>query len=72
MSEKVSVNMEREKNRINAMKWNWRYQYNLMISDGLIGKYRNLNIGISVHTCDMSQFCLLKGPGNKDNSNEHI
>ena len=66
MSEKVTVNMEREKNRINAMKWNWRYQYNL------IGKYRNLNIGISVHTCDMSQFCLLKGPGNKDNSNEHI
>ena len=54
------------------MKWNWRYQYNLMISDGLIGKYRNLNIGISVHMCDISQFCLLKGPGNKDNSNEHI
>ena len=44
----------------------------LRYTTNLIGKYRNLNIGISVHMCDISQFCLLKGPGNKDNSNEHI
>ena len=42
------INMQREKNRMNAMNWNWRYQHNLMISDRLIEKYRNLNTDISV------------------------